>query len=342
MPKFREKQPVAEIDAVQWRGDNRDEVCAWLDACPNVRYRFDEAGDLILTWNYGTRRDRDVGVGCWIYDSDDNIYIVKNDEFLADYEHVKTKFEIRVDSANARVADLIDYVDRRLDLALKAPRMWGSLESTELQVLQLLEFRALALGAATTDVTPSYFKFVEEKVTGAIPTTLASQLPHDRPAPEREKLVLGLLSEFVARNREVGVVSTPISRGAEIVDQPPPMDRLGAEPIWDMVIVDMQRRYKSTTPASRSITARVIEDMHERDRVGRERYGKPLTADNGRDQLVDAYQEILDASVYTRAAMAEGTLVPEAVYNNLLDSLVTIRRLIDRRAEMVALVGGAE
>lgn len=44
----------------------------------------------------------------------------------------------------------------------------------------------------------------------------------------------------------------------------------------------------------------VIEDMKERDAEGRKKYGTPLQASNGRDALVDAYQEVLDLAVYLR------------------------------------------
>lgn len=49
----------------------------------------------------------------------------------------------------------------------------------------------------------------------------------------------------------------------------------------------------------------VVADMLERDRVGRQRYGTPLQAHNGRDALVDAYQEALDLVVYLRQAIEE-------------------------------------
>ena len=49
----------------------------------------------------------------------------------------------------------------------------------------------------------------------------------------------------------------------------------------------------------------VISDMVERDRVGRHRYGTPLQAHNGRDALIDAYQEALDLVVYLRQAIEE-------------------------------------
>jgi len=49
----------------------------------------------------------------------------------------------------------------------------------------------------------------------------------------------------------------------------------------------------------------VIADMRERDHVGRQRYGTPLQTNNGRDALIDAYQEALDLVVYLRQAIEE-------------------------------------
>lgn len=44
----------------------------------------------------------------------------------------------------------------------------------------------------------------------------------------------------------------------------------------------------------------VVADLMERKRVGTEKYGEPLKADNGRDALMDAYQEALDLVQYLR------------------------------------------
>jgi hypothetical protein len=55
----------------------------------------------------------------------------------------------------------------------------------------------------------------------------------------------------------------------------------------------------------RPVWEMVIEDMHKRDHVGRARYGTPLQAGNGRDALVDAYEEALDLCVYLRQAIEE-------------------------------------
>ena len=67
-----------------------------------------------------------------------------------------------------------------------------------------------------------------------------------------------------------------------IVDQPPPAPSAGCE-VWPLVVADMLAR----------------------DHVGRARYGTPLRAGNGRDALIDAYQEALDLAVYLRQAIEE-------------------------------------
>jgi hypothetical protein len=69
---------------------------------------------------------------------------------------------------------------------------------------------------------------------------------------------------------------------SSIKDQPAPTSN-GLPAVWDLVIADMK----------------------ERDAIGRERYGTPLQPFNGRDALVDAYQEALDLAVYLRQAIAE-------------------------------------
>ena len=60
-----------------------------------------------------------------------------------------------------------------------------------------------------------------------------------------------------------------------------------------------------TSNANDAIWDLVMQDMKDRDQVGRERYGTPLQGFNGRDALVDAYQEALDLVVYLRQAIWE-------------------------------------
>jgi hypothetical protein len=67
-----------------------------------------------------------------------------------------------------------------------------------------------------------------------------------------------------------------------VKDQPPPIPNEGP------AIVDF-----------------VVEDLQERKRIGIQRYGTPLQAHNGRDALIDAYQEALDLVIYLRQHLAE-------------------------------------
>lgn len=67
-----------------------------------------------------------------------------------------------------------------------------------------------------------------------------------------------------------------------VIEQPAPTAN-NSTPVWDLVIADMR----------------------ERDRMGRYRYGTPLQVNNGRDALLDAYQEALDLVVYLRQAIEE-------------------------------------
>ena len=57
----------------------------------------------------------------------------------------------------------------------------------------------------------------------------------------------------------------------------------------------------------------VIKDMADRDHLGKVKYGIPLRSHNGRDALVDAYQEVLDLSVYLRQEIEERRALKDAV-----------------------------
>lgn len=67
--------------------------------------------------------------------------------------------------------------------------------------------------------------------------------------------------------------------------EPPPLPNPTAPAIWDLVVADMQ----------------------ERDSTGARKYGQRLTGGDGRNSLVDAYQESLDLAVYLRKAIWEQT-----------------------------------
>lgn len=59
------------------------------------------------------------------------------------------------------------------------------------------------------------------------------------------------------------------------------------------------------TSASQSVTDAVIEDLRQRREHGIGKYGIELLTFNGRDVLLDIYQEQLDALLYTKQALME-------------------------------------
>ncbi len=70
---------------------------------------------------------------------------------------------------------------------------------------------------------------------------------------------------------------------SDTAPQPPPTDDATKPAVWDLVVADMVRR----------------------DQDGFEKYGCRLRPNNGRDALVDAYQEALDRTVYLRQVLYE-------------------------------------
>jgi hypothetical protein len=95
----------------------------------------------------------------------------------------------------------------------------------------------------------------------------------------------------------------------------------GGRPIWEMVVEDMK--------------ARVIGDMRERDKFGRDKYGVPLQAFNGRPTIIDLYQEALDITVYIRAEIEERAILER----ELKDAKEEIALLKSRIAELSPLSG---
>lgn len=117
---------------------------------------------------------------------------------------------------------------------------------------------------------------------------------------------------------------------SDIQDQPSPIPQPDRRPVWEMVVADTKSIYSAHVGIDRVALDDLLRDMSERDQVGRQRYGVPLTTHNGRDHVIDAYQEKLDASVYLRAAIAEGEpLVP--IYHRTLEDLMSLRWLINER-----------
>jgi hypothetical protein len=126
-------------------------------------------------------------------------------------------------------------------------------------------------------------------------------------------------------------------------DQPAPIpvEKTNRTPVWNLVRDDFADLMKRSTGVDLyALTIELIgNEMLERDQTGRERYGTPLTAGNGRDHLVDAYQEILDFAVYLRTWFDEERINPRdeemfgsraiqlrGIYVNTLANIVMFRQ----------------
>jgi hypothetical protein len=99
------------------------------------------------------------------------------------------------------------------------------------------------------------------------------------------------------------------------VDQkePPPLAQPDSASIQDLVIHDCLAFG----------FGRVADDIQARKMLGLKKYGTLLQAHNGRDALMDAYQEGLDFANYLRQCQEEGYVVALEYHGTLgiLDSL---------------------
>jgi hypothetical protein len=69
--------------------------------------------------------------------------------------------------------------------------------------------------------------------------------------------------------------------------------------------MDASKREPMPEKGSIDILPLVINDLMKRDKVGTKKYGTTLQANNGRDCLMDAYQEALDMVMYLRQLITE-------------------------------------
>lgn len=113
---------------------------------------------------------------------------------------------------------------------------------------------------------------------------------------------------------------------AAVGEQPDPIpsDRPA---LWDLVLKDLES-------GPDKLWGGVKADMKARDIAGREKYKTPLQAFNGRDALVDAYQEVLDGIVYTKQCMVEDDYLEmrlQDAYEHLLGLALTFKLILDVR-----------
>lgn len=112
---------------------------------------------------------------------------------------------------------------------------------------------------------------------------------------------------------------------------PQPAPKPGGLAVWPLVLADVRRR--DVPLEQRGVLEQLLADMARRDDDGARKYGTHLQTRNGRNALVDAYQEALDACVYLRQEMAERERDAEvvALYMLQVGLAYRLRRVLSAR-----------
>ena len=110
---------------------------------------------------------------------------------------------------------------------------------------------------------------------------------------------------------------------ADVVQQMPEKNDRPA--IQDLVIASLRDLPTVYDDVTRNA---VIADIEARKAIGLKKYGTLLQAFNGRDALVDAYQEALDLMQYLRQAVEEGQTELADSFEAALDMALDLRYLI--------------
>lgn len=77
--------------------------------------------------------------------------------------------------------------------------------------------------------------------------------------------------------------------------------------------------------------AAVLSDLEARAKVGREKYGTFLRVNNGRQAIVDLYQEVQDAIMYSAQARMEGDKIAGAFVESLIGTAAMLAEELNKR-----------
>jgi hypothetical protein len=73
----------------------------------------------------------------------------------------------------------------------------------------------------------------------------------------------------------------------------------------------------------------IAEDTEARIRLGEKKYGTRLKTHNGRDAMLDLYQEILDGCNYAKQLVLENKVGGETLYVQILALAVVVKEQLD-------------
>ena len=83
---------------------------------------------------------------------------------------------------------------------------------------------------------------------------------------------------------------------------------------------------------SQSLASQILTDLKARKKKGFESYGTALQAHNGRNALMDLYQEVTDGVQYARQVQEEGvTPAIQPIYANLFAMMIRVKQLLNEQ-----------
>jgi hypothetical protein len=104
----------------------------------------------------------------------------------------------------------------------------------------------------------------------------------------------------------------------------------------DLVIIDIQNYSIEIEEGHKNAFSDVVEDLKDRRQFGLDKYGTLLQAGNGRNALLDAYQEVQDMLVYLKQAIVENNNKKNYVgyellniYSRTIQSAIRLRQLLN-------------
>lgn len=117
--------------------------------------------------------------------------------------------------------------------------------------------------------------------------------------------------------------------------EPDPVPNDGVS-MHDLVIVDIQNYSVEIEEEHKEACSNVVGDIIDRRQFGLDKYGTLLQAGNGRNALLDAYQEVQDMLVYLKQAIVENNNKKNYVgyelsniYSRTLQSAIRLRQLLN-------------
>jgi hypothetical protein len=108
-----------------------------------------------------------------------------------------------------------------------------------------------------------------------------------------------------------------------VAEQVKPKKTPKSQEVWPLVVQDLVR----APYVLEHVKDLILADMLDRNAEGIAKYGIPLMTHNGRDAMIDLYQELLDAAVYCKQILLEspGNVSVAFAYVDIFSALGRVR-----------------